>query len=101
MDLAAEGPNARNECIDQCLVTAFEPAHDLATGRVAGLRHPTGARPQIGRRQVVETTVELLVQQWSPQALDDPLSTEPAQPVVERRRVEAVLIGRELTTDDE
>ena len=92
--LAAERAIARGERLDQRLVAALEPAHDLAAAPVARARHATRARPEVGRGQVVVATVELGVEQRLPQALDEPAPHSPAQPGLERGLVERCVVAR-------
>ena len=99
--LAAKGDDSLLERVDDRLVTAVEPAHDLAATLVARRAHPARARPDVRGRQVLELAVELGVEERLPQPFDDSASTQAPQPFVQRLVVQRVVPGGELTASDE
>jgi hypothetical protein len=100
VDLAAQGEDLLLERVDQGLVAALEPAHDLAAALVARRAHSPRPCPDVRGRQVVVGAVELRVEQRLPQLLDDAAAAVPAQPGVERLVVELVVPLRQLAAGD-
>ena len=99
--LAAELADADVERVDQRLVTALEPAHHLVAVGVARRRHPPGARPDVRRRQVVEASVELRVEQRLPQPLERAAPAPALEPREQRLVVEARVRAADLAARGE
>jgi hypothetical protein len=99
--LAAERADPRLEGVDQGLVAALEPAHHLAPALVARRPHPAGARPDVGRGQVLVAAVELRVEQRAPELVDDAAAAQAPQPRVQLHLVERLVRLRQLAAGDE
>ena len=84
--LAAQGDDLLLEGVDDRLVAAVEPAHDLAAALVARRAHPARPRPDVRRGQVVELAVELGVEERLPQLLDHSAAAVPLEPVAAAAR---------------
>ena len=98
---AAQGDDLLLEGVDDRLVAAVEPAHDLAAALVARRAHPARPRPDVGGGQVVELAVELGVEERLPQLLDHSAPAVPLEPVEQRLVIELVVLLGQLAARDE